>query len=644
MASFSDPAAWVPAGGLTLEPAALRAVKSSANGIVVAGPGAGKTELLAQRACYLLQTGICRAPRRILAISFKRDAARNLEDRVRDRLGRERARYFDSYTFDAFAKGLLDRFMAALPAEYRPTPDYVIDFTINSRMGSWLNQVATNANRLTTSDVYSLREKAFYLGHFIGRRLGEEGPDTVERRASEALWRLHLRSGRSRVEFGMIGRLVELLLRLNPLLLKALRATYGHVFLDEFQDTTEVQYDLLATAFRGSQSVLTAVGDDKQRIMGFAGALPRIFSRFTDDFGAIRYDLQMNYRSAPELVRIQRVIVEALEPGTPLAFPRSDLPAGSGECTVHVFPDHRAESRVLSQMVHHWLTVDRLQPRDICILAREKPGEYAHLLAEELRRLGIRARDETRLQDLLAEPLTQLTVAFFRLAVLERHPESWGILTEILRRVRGLPDDESRARSVGDGLGTFCRRLGQSIRSGGSDEAAVTNCLREVIEHVGEPAIGHLYPQYAQGDHFGRTLQQLVAELVKSRSAVTDWAQALDDFIGENSVSIMTVHKSKGLEYHTVIFLGLEDTAFRDFARQPEDERRAFFVAFSRAKQRVLFTFCAMRARKPGDAPARQSLEAIRSLYDLLLRHAGVRAVDHGPPKAPHGLPGTALL
>jgi hypothetical protein len=217
----------------------------------------------------------------------------------------------------------------------------------------------------------------------------------------------------------------------------------------------------------------------------------------------------MNYRSAPELVRIQRVIVEALKPGTPPASARPDLPPGSGECAVHVFPDHRAESRVLSEMVRQWLTVDGLQPRDICILAREKPGEYAHLLAEDLRQFGVRARDETRLQDLLAEPLTQSAVAFLRLAVHDRHPDSWGFLTELMGRVHGLADDDSRARSVGDDLGAFCRRLGQALQSGGSDRAAVAARLREIVEYVGEPEIWHLYPQYVQGDHFARTLQHL---------------------------------------------------------------------------------------------------------------------------------------
>src|SRR5579862_1076125 len=102
--------AWVPRGIAALEENALEVVRSTASYAVVAGPGAGKTELLAQRASFLLETGACPSPRRILAISFKRDAAKNLRDRVQRRSGPERARRFESYTFDAWAKSLLDRF------------------------------------------------------------------------------------------------------------------------------------------------------------------------------------------------------------------------------------------------------------------------------------------------------------------------------------------------------------------------------------------------------------------------------------------------------------------------------------------------------------------------------------------------------
>ena len=80
MRTLSNP--WSPSEGLILEPAALMAVKNLENSLVVAGPGAGKTELLAQKASYLLETNSCVNPSKILAISFKKDAAINLKNRI----------------------------------------------------------------------------------------------------------------------------------------------------------------------------------------------------------------------------------------------------------------------------------------------------------------------------------------------------------------------------------------------------------------------------------------------------------------------------------------------------------------------------------------------------------------------------------
>lgn len=65
----------------------------------------------------------------------------------------------------------------------------------------------------------------------------------------------------------MIGPLVEFLLRVNPMARDALRLTYSHLFMDEFQDTTQIQYDLVRTIFLGTNTMITAVGDNKQQIM-----------------------------------------------------------------------------------------------------------------------------------------------------------------------------------------------------------------------------------------------------------------------------------------------------------------------------------------------------------------------------------------
>lgn len=120
------PDAWAPTGITELEPNALAVVRSTNNRSVIAGPGSGKTELLAQRASYLLQCGISSAPQRILAISYKRDAAHNIATCVAARCHPEQAFRLDLLTFDAFAKSLVDRFGQALPVRWRPTPDYEI--------------------------------------------------------------------------------------------------------------------------------------------------------------------------------------------------------------------------------------------------------------------------------------------------------------------------------------------------------------------------------------------------------------------------------------------------------------------------------------------------------------------------------------
>ena len=124
-----------------------------------------------------------------------------------------------------------------------------------------------------------------------------------------------LRPGQpSSLTFVGINRLAELLLRANLYIRRALVATYPFVFVDEFQDTTYTQYDFLLSAFFGGQTIITGVGDDKQRIMAFAGARRDAFQRLQADFGAARFPLLFNFRSSPDLVAIQHVVARALDP------------------------------------------------------------------------------------------------------------------------------------------------------------------------------------------------------------------------------------------------------------------------------------------------------------------------------------------
>lgn len=158
---------WQPADGLVLEPNAYRAAKEREYSLALtAGPGAGKTEMLAQRADFLLRTGSCRYPKRILAISFKVDASSNLKERIKRRCGAELSSRFDSYTFHAFAKRIIDRFRPILTGDEALEPGFTIgpkilhkqiDFTDLVPLAIKIlkeSPVARNALRQTYTDVF----------------------------------------------------------------------------------------------------------------------------------------------------------------------------------------------------------------------------------------------------------------------------------------------------------------------------------------------------------------------------------------------------------------------------------------------------------------------------------------------------------
>jgi superfamily I DNA/RNA helicase len=95
--------------------------------------------------------------------------------------------------------------------------------------------------------------------------------------------------------------------------------------------------------------------------------------------------------------------------------------------------------------------------------------------------------------------------------------------------------------------------------------------------------------------HANVRVEAAVLHLHGSSADAADWTETLDTYEGLHSIPLMTIHKSKGLEYHTVIFVTLDDGVWWSFAGDQVEATAGFFVAFMRAKQRVVFTYCAKR-------------------------------------------------
>lgn len=527
---------WRPSAGLTLEPNALVAATETDVALALtAGPGAGKTEMLAQRADFLLRTGQCRYPRRILAISFKVDAARNLKARVRNRCGPELSARLDSHTFHAFAKRLIDRFRPVLKGR-----------------------------------------DALNAGYSVGAR----------------------RVQGVSITFGDMVPLAQTIIASSAVARNAVRQTYSHVFLDEFQDCTSDQYALVKACFLGSPTTLTAVGDTKQSIMGWAGALEGIFETFAQDFDARPLNLYQNFRSAPRLRRMQNAMIRVMDPNA--ASDDAELQGDEGTITVLQYATDEEEAADLSARVRAMIADGGLPASEIAILVSREQKYFCQGLMAAMDAAGVPYRDEDSTQDLASEPIARLIVDFLLVVCGKREAAAHRRLLEQVVFSYGFDEErEYQQRSRWSRLIADTRARIASQEIGLSSERVLTDLARTVIAAVGRDKIVEMSSDYAQGDR----LDQLIADTIAKAHALLahagDPALALSRFSGDEAVRIMSIHKSKGLEFEAVVVLGVENQTFWS---NLATERSVYFVGISRARTHLLLTHCGQRAR-PTDFP-----------------------------------------
>jgi len=583
------PDKWKPQGIESLEINAEYVVRDIDNNILVtAGPGAGKSELLAQKASYILQTGKCKRDKRILAISFKKDSAKNLKERVELRCGKELASRFDSMTFDAFAKNILDRFKLALPDNWKIKHEYEIDFSISNykEMEKLFDEI-----RLTGPEKYSLNSNTFERNSLTYNTLPIDGFNafSTAEKATQKIWKLLLNSNPSRLSFTMIGRLVELIFRVNPKLLLALQSTYSYVFLDEFQDTTSIQYDLVKTCFMNTDIKVTAVGDEKQTIMSWAGALADIFNIYKTDFAAVEYQLINNYRSSKALVTIQNIIVDSLMgiSQTDVISMKEENGSSTTPCRVLSYINNIQEAKNISLHIKDLIINQRIPTNEICILTKQQPDIFTKKLQDELKNLNIKSRVENELQDLLSEPLTNLILTILRLIFSEKSPHDWVRITEFFSYNHSEKHDENE-KLITEFINYFKESTIDTIEY---SEKGIFEVVSLISSFLNEDILKSVFQHYAQGNYL-HEIKINISNYLNSylHENSFDWILAIEDFEGKDSIKIMTLHKSKGLEFHTIIFIGLEDNSHWNYGRNPLSDNNGFFVAFSRAKEQIIFT------------------------------------------------------
>lgn len=361
--------------------------------------------------------------------------------------------------------------------------------------------------------------------------------------------------------------------------------------------------------------ILTAVGDTKQRIMKFAGALEGIMETYATDFDATSLTLYQNFRSAPVLRRMQNRMVRVMDP--PAAVPATDIAGNDGSVKVLTFRSARDEAEAIADQISAWLT-DGIKPSDIAVLVRQQPHLVCADLINALLARGVPSRNEQDRQDLTAEPAALVVLDAIRVLTSDRRAVAY---ENLMRVATGATPTEELALRNARALSRFLMLRRRDVRPGTparSNNQKWQSLIHDFIELITIPALAALSPEYSCGSRLTEIIEQTLGAFEYELSKDGDPVAALQRLSEEDALRIFTIHKCKGLEFEKVVILGVEHELF--WSSQADANRSEFFVAISRAKNELILTSAWTRARPPG-APANwnTSRRAYREFLDYAI-------------------------
>ncbi len=593
--------------------------------LVLAGAGSGKTRVLTHRIAYLVQSGRARHDE-ILAITFTNKAAQEMRDRVEGMLGNrikgmwvmtfhsacvrilrreaERLGYTSTFTIydQADAKRMVKRCLDELgvdPKRFTPA--------------SVLNQISDAKNKLRDAE-----DQAKLVGNYF-ERTAADVYRLYEQRLIQA----------NAMDFDdLLVRTVNLL-ELFPEVRERYQRNFRYVLVDEYQDTNHAQYRLLRLLCASHRNLMV-VGDDAQSIYGFRGAdIRNILDFEKDDPDAVVITLDQNYRSTQTILKAANAVIAGNREQKQKNL-WSDL--GEGEpIVVRETEDEHAEARFVVGEIERLVDEEDVGRSDIACFYRT--NAQARVLEDLLIRRdigyqvigGTRFYERAEIKDALAY-LTLVVnprdvVAFQRVINTPKRGLGATSVGRVMQHADAIGESAltmaARADEVPN-LGAAAQKNMKAfastireLRARNDDGARVSELLQSVLEKSGLiEALENERTIEAEGRI--ENLGELVN--VAAEYDVTDNTTAgADGFLQDlalysdsdkrgdtmGTVTLMSLHNAKGLEYPVVFILGLEDGVFphsRSFDEGTvEEERRLCYVGITRAKERLYLTWAQRR-------------------------------------------------
>jgi DNA helicase-2/ATP-dependent DNA helicase PcrA len=591
--------------------------------VVFAGAGSGKTRVITFRVAHLISAHDV-APWRILAVTFTNKAAGEMRERLLDLLG-EQGAAVQVGTFHATCARLLRR--------HGETFGISKDFTIYDDQ----DQLALVKRVLRDLGLDEKRYQPKAMAGRINRAKQEvQGPDDIETPDawSEVVRRVYVTYEERlhqahALDFGdLIYRTVRAL-ESDESFREAVVGRFSHVLVDEFQDTNHAQFRLVRLLSEGHRS-LCVVGDDDQSIYRWRGADRRNILDFRASFpDATLVKLEQNYRSTKRILRAANAVIARNADREPKEL-WTDNQDGDAILVVRTM-DERDEARLVLRGVRELVSRGH-RLSDVAVFYRTHA--QSRVIEEVLRGAnigyrivgGMRFYDRAEVKDLLAylRVMTNPADDMSLLRIINTPARGIGktTITRLLdfaaqygQSLSDLLDDEVTFSQFGSAarkrLGAF-RRLMVDLRDVGASGAPLGEIGAELVNRS---EYGQMLQQddTPEADARFQNVQELVAsmdEFQRERPDATlaDFLEnvtlqtSADEQVGGDRVTLMTVHAAKGLEFPIVMVTGLEEQVFPFKGIDPwedpdelEEERRLAYVAFTRAQQRLVLSFAAVR-------------------------------------------------
>ncbi len=612
--------------------------------LVVAGAGSGKTRVITCKIAYLVEE--CHVPdRHILAVTFTNKAA----DEMRSRAAALLNRHHMGTTICTF-HSLCLRILRQEAHQLGYSPDFSVCDPADGLVviKDVLNELGyRNDKRHTPRKVQALVSG---LKNQSRQLETEKLPDldNILDHYDRSLKAQNL------MDFDDLLLNTVMLLDQFPHVAEHYREQFPYILVDEFQDTNAIQYRIVRQLAANATHVCV-VGDEDQSIYGWRGADFENMLNFPRDFiDTTVIKLEENYRSTRTILDIANAVIANNTMRNPKQLKTNS--GAEGERIIHGSANPQGEAAQVSRQIRALLQQE-VRPSDIVVLYRA--NYLSRSLEDALRRENIAYRivggykfyDRKEIKDILGylkvlrNPEDNLS--FRRIVNVPRRKVGPATLDRLeavdpvlSRSLEKLPDSFPRRKELielAQVLADFRKRdvFDQAFIQDLIDAIGYVDMLKAEEEPLeAQSRMENLLElQQVVADYVEATEQPSLAGFLDQVSLLSD----TDELDAAEMVNLMTIHCAKGLEFHTVFVVGLEEGTFPNqrtvgSSRELEEERRLMYVAITRARRNLYLSY----ARERGfgwDSQRKRISRFLKEIPDQLVSRKG----------EPHGLPGAML-